>query len=138
MTTEDIINALSDEKIQEFPQEYFLQDDIDVEGYLRSLLDERGLKIRDLIPKLNYERTYTCQLFSGHRDPTRIFVFRLAVVLGLGFEQTQRTLFITGNKLLYAKVRYDAAIIFCLQHSYDVQKTEDLLKEIGEESLFFP
>ena len=135
MNTDEIMNALKGR--DEFPKEYFNNDNIDVVKYLNELIRNKGYKIRELIPKLGYERSYTYQMFNGTRVPTRVFVLRLAIIIGLDYEETQRALYITGNTLLYAKIRFDAVIIYAIERKFDESRLEELLKEVGEKSLFW-
>ena len=137
MNTDEILNALKDENITEFPQEFFKDEKVDVVKYMEELLSTHNTTIRELIPKLGYERSYTYQMFNGTRVPTRLFLLRLAILIGLDFEETQRTLFVTGNTLLYAKIRFDAVMIYALERHYDVTQVEELLQEVGEKSLFW-
>ena len=135
--TEEIMKALKDENKKEFPKEYFTDEKVDVVAYLAELIRDHGATIRDLIPKLGYERSYVYQMFNGTRIPTRIFLLRLAIILQLDYEETQRTLFVTGNTLLYAKIQFDAVMIYALERHFDVTQLEDLLQEVGEKSLFW-
>ncbi|MEE3467819.1 MAG: hypothetical protein VZQ83_05205 [Eubacterium sp.] len=137
MNTDEILNALKDENKKEFPKEYFGDEKVDVVEYLETLLREHDTTIRDLIPGLGYERSYTYQMFNGTRVPTRVFLLRLAILLKLDYEETQRTLFVTGNTLLYAKIQFDAVMIYALERHFDVSQLEDLLQEVGEKSLFW-
>ncbi len=137
MNTEKIMDALKDENRKEFPKEFFQEEKVDVVKYMEDLLSSHDTTIRDLIPKLGYERSYIYQMFNGTRVPTRVFLLRLAILLGFDFEETQRTLFVSGNTLLYAKIRFDAVIIYALEHHLDVPQLEDMLQEVGEKSLFW-
>lgn len=137
MNTEEIMNALKDGNRKEFPKEFFSDENINVVQYLEELLEAHNMKIRDLIPKLGYERSYTYQMFNGTRVPTRVFVLRLGFILGLDYEGVQRTLFVTGNTMLYAKNRFDAVVIYALERSFDISQLEDLLQDVGEKSLFW-
>ena len=137
MNTEEIMNALKDENTKEFPKEFFSDERINVVQYLKELLEAHNMKVRDLIPKLGYERSYTYQMFNGTRVPTRVFVLRLGFILGLDYEGVQRTLFVTGNTMLYAKNRFDAVVIYALERSFDISQLEELLQDVGEKSLFW-
>ena len=137
MNTEEILSALKDENKRCFPKEFFDDEKVDAVEYLENLLADHHTTIRNLIPKIGYERSYIYQMLNGTRVPTRTFLLRLAVLLKLNYDETQRTLFVTGNKLLYAKIRFDAVIIYALERHYDITELEDLLQEVGEQSLFW-
>ena len=135
MNTDQILNALKDR--EEFPAEYFSDENVNIVEYLSDLLNTHKMTIKELIPKLGYERSYIYQMFNGTRVPTRVFVLRLSIVLGLDYEETQRTLYVTRNTLLYPKIKFDAAIIYALERHFDEPKLEELLTEVGEKSLFW-
>ena len=65
-----------------------------------------------------------------------MFLLRFAIVSGLTYDETQRILFITGNGLLYAKVEYDAVIIYSLERHYTDAQVNDLLESVGMKHLF--
>lgn len=137
MDTDELLNTLKDENIEKFPKELFKDIKVDAVKYLNDLLKAHNVTVKELIPKLDYDRSYIYQMFNGTRTPTRVFVLRLAVLLRLDYNETQKLLFVTGNTLLYPKIQFDAVMIYSLERHLSEQEIEELLKENHEKSLFW-
>ena len=69
------------------------------------------------------------------RAPGRDIVLRLALVLALTPEETQRLLRAAQRGALYPRVRRDAAVIFCLNRGLSLLEADDLLRSLGEDPL---
>ena len=107
----------------------------DVSGYLSGLLHRCGLTVQEVVLRCNLDRSYAYQMFNGVRRPTRGFLLKLALVLRLDEEETQRLLKLAGQQPLYVRNRRDAAVFYAIAHRLTVEKTEALLSELGEEGL---
>lgn len=132
--TDELLKQIRELNIDEFKKE----ENFDMTGigeYLGNLLDTRGLQPKDIILNLNMDRSYTYQILGGRRNPTRNFLLRIAIFLKLPLDETQRMLSIAQRAQLYPRNRFDAAIIFALEHEMSLDETNILLEEIGEESL---
>jgi len=132
--TDELLKQIRELNIDEFKKE----ENFDMTGigeYLGNLLDTHGLQPKDIILNLNTDRSYTYQILGGRRNPTRNFLLRIAIFLKLPLDETQRMLSIAQRAQLYPRNRFDAAIIFALEHEMSLDETNILLEEIGEESL---
>lgn len=107
----------------------------DLPGYLSGLLGEHGMTVGEVVLRCNLERSYGYQLFNGTRRPTRNFLLRLALLLGLGEEETQRLLKIAGRPALYARSRRDGAVLYAITHRLSGEAADELLRDLGEEGL---
>lgn len=132
--TEDLLKQIRELNIDEFKKEDNF-DKIGIGDYLSNLLTSHDLQPKDIIINLNMDRSYTYQILSGRRNPTRNFLLRIAIFLKLPLEETQRMLSIAQRAQLYPRNRFDAAIIFALEHEMTLEETNALLEEIGEELL---
>ncbi len=103
--------------------------------YLSALLDERGLTVREIIRACNLDRSYGYQLFNGTRRPTRNILLTLALALHLSEAEAQRLLKIGGRQTLYARNKWDAAVLYALAHNLGLERTDELLRSLGEEAL---
>ena len=103
-----------------------------IEFYLAGLFHERNIKVKEIIRRLNLERTYGYQIFNGTRHPSRDILIRLALLLGLNLEETQRLLKIGGKNILYPRVRKDAIAVFAIEKGYSPEEYEMLLQEVEE------
>lgn len=133
-STDELLNLLQNLDIDEFKKEYSFQD-INFSAYLNELLDTHGLQTRDIIIKLNMERSYTYQILKGRRNPTRNFLIRIAFLCQLSVDETQKLLTIGNRPILYPRNRFDAAVLYCIQHNLNEEELNELLMDIGEEVL---
>ncbi len=97
--------------------------------YLCELLTERGMEVRSTIQALGLDRSYGYQIFNGTRRPTRNILIRLAFLLGLDLDQTNRLLKIGRKEVLYPRIRRDAAVIFALERKMSLEQLDALLEE---------
>lgn len=103
--------------------------------YLVTLLQAHGLTVQDVVRVCNLDRSYGYQLFNGTRRPTRDFLLQLALILELKEVETQRMLKIAGRTPLYARNRWDAAVLYSLTHKLTIEKTNELLVSLDEKPL---
>ena len=133
-STDELLKQIRELNIDEFRKEENF-DKIGIGKYLSQLLDTHNLQPKDIIINLNMDRSYTYQILGGRRNPTRNFLLRIAIFLKLPLEEAQRMLSIAQRAQLYPRNRFDAAIIFALEHEMTLEETNALLEEIGEELL---
>lgn len=103
--------------------------------YLATVLRDHSMTVQDVILRCNLDRSYGYQMFNGTRTPTRNFLLRLSLLLGLSETETQRLLKIAGRPPLYARKRRDAAVLYGLIHGLTVEETDALLHSLNEEGL---
>ena len=103
--------------------------------YMQGLLQERHLRVKDIIFRCNLERSYGYQIFNGTRRPTRNILMILALTLGLDTEETRRMFELAGRAPLYARCKRDAAVLYGLSHGMTEFDVHELLTELGEEGL---
>lgn len=104
----------------------------DLPSYLEGLLAEKGLSKAAAIRNAHLNETFGYQIFSGTRNPSRNKVIQLAFGLNATFNEAQRMLKRAGVNELYVKNRRDAIIIFCIDHGFDLNHTNDELFKLGE------
>lgn len=103
---------------------------------LTQYMDSRNVKSNDLVISANLSKPYIYNLLSGARNPGRNIVFRIALALGLNFDETQNLLKSAEKPVLSPKVRRDAGIICCLLQGYNPTETDEYLRSIDEDPLF--
>jgi hypothetical protein len=109
--------------------------DPDLKTQLEKMLKTHSCTIPDVIRKTVLSKSYVYQIFNGSRCPDRETLLKIAFAMELTLDETQHLLTISQRGLLYAKVRRDAAIIFCLQKKCTLMDTSELLESIGEAPL---
>ena len=133
-STEELLNLLKNLDIDDFKKSDSFQD-INISVYLNDLLNEHGFQAKDIIIRLNMERSYTYQILNGRRQPTRNFLIRIAFLCQLSVNETQKLLSAASRPILYPRNRFDAAVLYCLQHQLNEEDLNKLLLDIGEDTL---
>ena len=103
--------------------------------YLAQRMEERGITPQQLSVQALLSRSFTYQICSGARAPSRDMVLRLAIALKLTVAETQQMLRIAQRGALYARVRRDAIFIFCLSRRLTLYDADELLLNQLEQPL---
>ncbi|RKI38810.1 XRE family transcriptional regulator [bacterium D16-51] len=133
-STEELFTLLKDIDIEEFKKQDSFSD-ISISDYLNQLLKYHNLRAKDVIIRLNMERSYAYQILKGRRQPTRNFLIRFAFLCRMSVAETQKLLTVGKRPILYPRNRFDAAILYCLQHNLGEEDLNELLTDIGENTL---
>ncbi len=114
-----------------FPQDWeeFLDDDI--KNFFDALMEETGQKKGDVIRKANLSRTYGYQLMEGRRRGKRDYYLLIALAMSLDLKTTQRMLSVTQCGPLHPLIKRDAAVIFAINHGYDIIQTYSFMSSVG-------
>ena len=110
-------------------------EDASVSQILAELLRERGWLVKDAIRACCLDRSYGYQMFNGTRLPTRNFLLRLALALGLSPVEAQHLLARCAKPVLYPRNRHDAALLYALDARLSLDDAHELLLSLGEEGL---
>jgi transcriptional regulator with XRE-family HTH domain len=103
--------------------------------YLAELCESRGIRRAELCQRVEIERAFAHQIFTGRRRPPRDYIFKIAIGLGLSVDECQRMLAIAKRAALYPRIPRDAAILHCLHHKLSYAQTQDVLFEHGLSTL---
>jgi len=103
--------------------------------YLQQLLDEKGLSRPAVVSAAGLDATYGYNIFTGMRKPGREKLLALVFALKCSLQEANRVLRAGGHSELYVKTRRDAIIIFCIEHGYDLMRTNEELFRFGEETI---
>ena len=131
--TDEILGLIKEEGAA-----YFTKDrggKVEVGLYLEKLIEEHGMKKKEVVRKLNLEESYARKLFGGQRIPTRKILLQCAFLLSLNLADIQRLLDIGQKPRLYPRIRYDAAIIYGLEEKMTLEEMNAFLEEIHEDVL---
>ncbi|RRD95040.1 hypothetical protein EII15_22095 [Bacillus licheniformis] len=122
-------------KGDEFPEdtEEFLEEDI--YDYFDILLKAKGMKKSAVIRRANLSRVYGYQLMEGRRRGKRDYYLLIALALGLNLTETQRMLSVVRCGALHPLIKRDAAVIFAVNHGYDVFDTYEFMCSLGLDPL---
>jgi len=103
--------------------------------YLSELISKHGIDAAQLSHAALLSRSFTYQICAGSRMPGRDIILRIAVVLSLSLDETQRLLKLANRGVLYPKIKRDSVIIYSLSNKFDLYRTNELLEKIGMEGL---
>lgn len=95
--------------------------------YLEILLLKKDISKSELIKISNLHRTYAYQIFNGQKKPSRSKIIQIALALQLDIRETNNLLSLSDNGYLYPKVRYDAIILYALDHKKSIIDTNIIL-----------
>ncbi len=131
--TQDLLEIL---KGVSQPEDYIRREEdnlvkMELYEYLQNILDTKGISRGQLIKNSGLDRTYTYQILSGIKKPSRDKVLAICFTLKLSFEEIQNLLKATGYPILYARIKRDSIIIFALQHNITLTDTNELLFDSG-------
>lgn len=133
--TEELVNDLmSSPSLSEFEKTHDYVGTSAAE-YLTRLLEEKGLSRPEVVAAAKLNSTFGYQIFTGSRNASRDKLLQLAFAMGLNRLETDRLLRLAGHSSLYVKLRRDAIIMFCLDHGFSLDKTEDELFRFGEKTI---
>lgn len=130
--TKELLNRIREKKDVEFLKEKDFKCP-QVHYYLSDLLQEREMSKIDFITKINLERGYGYQILNGNRRPSREILIRIAVLLKLNLEETQRLLKIGERQVLYPRVKKDAIAIYAIEKGLEIEEYWGLLDAYGHD-----
>jgi transcriptional regulator with XRE-family HTH domain len=132
-TTDELMNILkkknSYKEYKETEAEYISYT---LHEYLNYLILEKNLQKSDIIKRSGLDRTYSYQILSGVRLPSRDKLLALAFGMELNLEEVQTLLKTSHLSPLYVKNHRDSIIIFCLNKNVPLLETNELLYEMKE------
>lgn len=134
ITEELLAELLASPSIEGFLGENAINE-VTLSEYLQQLLDKKGLKRAEVIRKANLNATFGYQVFTGARGAGRDTILQLVFAMELTLREANRLLQAGGVNGLYCKNRRDGIIIFCIEHSYSLQETDEELYRFGEETI---
>ena len=95
--------------------------------HLNMLLVQKGVSIADVAHDSLLHRTYIYQIFSGKKTASRDKLIAIAFGMHLSAEETQTMLKLSGNRMLYARDKRDAILLFALNQHKPILEANELL-----------
>lgn len=104
--------------------------------YIENIIKEKGLSKAQIVLKSEMSEVYAYQIISGiKKRPKREKLLCLAFGMELSLDETQNMLKKTGYAPLYAKIPFDAVVIYGLCKGLSIVEVNNLLFEYGQETL---
>ena len=104
-------------------------------GFLGHMLEKKHLKRSRVVRMADLNETFGYQIFTGARNPSRDKVLQIAFAMALTLRETNRAHIAAGTSSLNPKCRRDAIIIFCIGQGCSLQKVNEELYRLGEETV---
>lgn len=109
--------------------------DIPLCVYLNQLLRDYRASKNEVIKRSGLNEIYGYQIFAGTKMPSRDKLIALVFGFPLRLVDAQRVLRIGKASELYPRKKRDSVILFGLKKGLQVQEVDDLLFELGEETI---
>ncbi len=106
--------------------------------YLCDLLDEKGLKLSDVVVRTGLDKAYVYQIFAGKKHPSRDKLITIAFRMKLNEEETQRMLNLSEHRELWPKDERDALLLFAIQRGMSLEDVHTELERYGLDPLATP
>lgn len=143
MMGEDVAERLTEEVLQELLDAPSLDEFIDAHEFpavtlpefLERMLEKKGLKRSRVVRMADLNETFGYQIFTGARNPSRDKVLQIAFAMALSLRETNRALMAAGASSLDPKCRRDAIIIFCIDQGCSLQKVNEELYRLEEDTV---
>lgn len=143
MMGEDVAERLTEEVLQGLLDAPSLDEFIDAHEFpavtlpefLERMLEKKGLKRSRVVRMADLNETFGYQIFTGARNPSRDKVLQIAFAMALSLRETNRALMAAGASSLDPKCRRDAIIIFCIDQGCSLQKVNEELYRLGEDTV---
>ncbi len=103
--------------------------------FINQELTLQQMSVSRLISLSQIQRNYTYQILDGKRNPSRDKVLSLCLALNFDLAKTQHALTLSNNSQLYSRRKRDSVLIFALEKNLSVQDANELLYEMGENTL---
>ena len=100
---------------------------VTLHAYLDFLLKKSGFKRAQVCRDAHVDATFGYQIFQGTRGASRNTLLRLALALHITLYETNVMLRLGGCNALYCKEKFDAIVIFGLDHQRSVPDVNDML-----------
>ena len=111
---------------------------LSLSDYLRSLLNEKGLKRSDVVVKTGLDKAYVYQIVAGKKSPSRDKLVTIALGMKLSEAETQRMLRLSGHRELWPKDERDAFLLFAIQRRMSIEDVHTELERYGLDPLSAP
>ena len=102
---------------------------------LSEMLKDKKMTKSELSRRSGMSEVYLYQILKGRRFPSRDRMLSLCLGLGCTEEETQELLRLSRYAPLYPRIKRDAAILFAIRNNWQIDRLNDALYDIEEETL---
>ncbi len=136
MDTKELLHHLSKAHnigtfLSEFENEFH---QLSCKEFINGIIQQKQLSIASIARKSGHG-DYVYKVINGERTPSRDVLISIAIGMGLSFEETQLLLRIAKAATLDPRDRRDSVIIYGIQKQFNIDKLNDLLYEMQQQTL---
>lgn len=104
--------------------------------YISQIITFKGFTNKEVIERAGFSKDYFYQVINGRKKkPGRDKVLQLCFGLELGVEESNTLLKKAGHNELYGRNERDGIIMLCINNSYSLNETDEILYELQHETL---
>ena len=100
-------------------------------GYIQDMMLQKGISKSALLKKVNLSKSFFYEILSGKKLPSRNNFLQLLIGLEATFDECQKALRVCSYSPLYARNRWDAIIIYCIENNHSLVETNIMLESNG-------
>lgn len=110
---------------------------VSIGQYIEQEIQSRKLTKAKIIRESGINKRYFMDILAGKKMPTRRYIIRIFLALGLELCNVQWYLKACGYHQLYVRDKRDCIIMYCVDHKLSVKECNAMLNRIGQENLGF-
>lgn len=129
--TNQLLKSIKETKSESLDELMNQIPNLDFCEYMNQIVKAKHTTRGKVLSLTTIQRNYGYQIFDGTRKPNKDKVIQLCLALRLDLRLTNNVLSLSNNGMLYAKVKRDALLIYCIENNKSVYETNELLMEYG-------
>jgi hypothetical protein len=137
MSTDDLMKQLNQScDIRKYieNEEVSLQT-LCISDYLNLIIEQQNISRARIIEKAGIDRVYGYEILRGKKIPGRDTLLRFLISLKIEINDIQYILKNTEYPILYPKNMRDAIIIYGIQKSFDLDRLNAMLYDLGQKTI---
>ena len=133
MTTKELEeNLRTTDSIQTFLEKHYdVADPLNPGEYIQTMMAQKNVTKSALLKNVNLSKSFFYEILSGKKMPSRNNFLQLLISLGAAFDECQQALRACNYSPLYARNRWDAIIIYCIENNHSLVETNIMLESNG-------
>jgi|GEM_PF-938594 len=137
--TRDILDQLKEKKslTQIFDENKSMFAEMTIGEYIAAEIERRSLTKSKVIKLSGINKRFFFDILSGKKTPSRRYIIRIFLALGLDLNDVQWYLRAADYPQLYVRNKRDAVIVYCINHKLSVGECNKMLNNVGLENLGF-
>ena len=107
----------------------------DLYEYLNGILYKKGYSKASFVKRTGIDRSYVYHILAGEKRPSRDKLLIMSLALELELDEVQYLLKYGGFRELYVRDVRDGLIVYAINNTFTIFKTNELLHDFSKETL---